>query len=62
MSYCDGLCPNLNERTHKCKLTGEKLTQLTGWWGTTHEHRGFCEYDEQDNKRLEGMRNENKEN
>lgn len=46
MSYCDGLCPNLNERTHKCKLTGEKLVRLKGWWGTTHEHRGFCERDE----------------
>lgn len=55
MSYCDGLCPNLNERTHKCKLTDEKLITLTGWWGTTHEHRGFCERDEKNKAKCEDL-------
>lgn len=56
MSYCDGLCPHLNDRAHKCKLTGEKLTTLTGWWGTTHEHRGFCERDEEDVERSKDLK------
>lgn len=53
MSYCDGDCPNLNDRAHKCELTGEKLTQLKSWWGTTHEHRGFCEYEKANIERAE---------
>lgn len=54
MSYCDGLCPDLDERTHKCRLTGEKLAVLKGWWGTTHEHGGFCERDE-NKERVENL-------
>ena len=23
--YCDGQCKNLDEKKHKCKLTGERL-------------------------------------
>lgn len=46
MSYCDGMCPHLNEKAHKCNLTGAKLVYLKGWWGTTHEHMGFCRCDE----------------
>lgn len=45
MSYCNGLCKYLNERRHICELTKEKLSYIKGWWGTTHEHRGFCEED-----------------
>lgn len=43
--YCDGRCQYLNEREHKCELTGEKLTYMkqTGSISfSVHEHRGFC--------------------
>lgn len=43
--YCDGRCQYLNERKHKCELTGEKLTYMkqTGSISfSVHEHRGFC--------------------
>lgn len=46
MSYCNGNCPHLNEKAHKCSLTGKKLGYKKGWWGTTYEHRGFCENEE----------------
>ena len=61
MSYCDGLCPHLNDRTHTCKLTKKKLIQLKGWWGTTHEHTGFCEHDKQNRERINRMLNERKQ-
>lgn len=47
--YCDGRCQYLNERKHKCELTGEKLTYMkqTGSISfSVHEHRGFCKGDE----------------
>lgn len=43
--YCDGRCQYLNEREHKCELTGEKLTYMkqTGSISfSVHEHRGVC--------------------
>lgn len=43
--YCDGRCQYLNERKHKCELTGEKLTYMkqTGSISfSVHEHRGVC--------------------
>lgn len=43
--YCDGRCQYLNERKHKCELTGEKLTYIkqTGSISfSVHEHRGVC--------------------
>lgn len=46
---CDGRCQYLNERKHKCELTGEKLTYMkqTGSISfSVHEHRGFCKGDE----------------
>lgn len=46
--YCDGTCKYLNERKHKCELTGEKLSYMkqTGSLSfTVHEHRGFCKED-----------------
>nr|DAH78428.1 MAG TPA: hypothetical protein [Caudoviricetes sp.] len=46
--YCDGMCKYLNERKHKCELTGEKLTYMnqTGSLSfAVHEHRGFCKED-----------------
>lgn len=48
MSCCNGLCKYLDERKHKCELTGEKLAYVKGWWGTTHEHRGFLDCDKED--------------
>ena len=46
---CNGRCQYLNERKHKCELTGEKLTYMkqTGSISfSVHEHRGFCKGDE----------------
>lgn len=46
--YCNGTCRYLNERKHKCELTGEALTYIrqTGSASyTVHEHIGFCEED-----------------
>lgn len=51
MGYCNGLCPYLDNEKHKCRQTGEKLGYIKGWWGTTHEHRGFCERDEENVER-----------
>lgn len=53
MSYCNGLCEHLNERRHKCELTGEKLSYIKGWWGITHEHKGNldCDKNEDTDKR-----------
>ena len=48
MSYCNGLCEHLDERKHKCKLTGEKLSYVNGWWGIAHEHQGFLDCDKDD--------------
>lgn len=48
MSYCDGNCEYLNDKKHKCELTGEKLTvfKQRGFISfTAHEHSGFCEKD-----------------
>lgn len=47
MSYCNGKCEHLNEKKHKCELTGERLTVMKcgGIAYTVHEHRGFCEKD-----------------
>lgn len=53
MSYCEGTCKHLNERKHKCELTGEKLTYMKQSCGieySVHEHRGFCEKDKEDTK------------
>jgi hypothetical protein len=54
MSYCDGTCKYLNERKHKCELTGEKLTYIKYSSAVikclVHEHRGFCEKDKEDTK------------
>lgn len=33
--YCDGRCQYLNERKHKCELTGSISFSV-------HEHRGVC--------------------
>lgn len=47
--YCDGRCQYLNERKHKCELTGEKLTYMkqTGSISfSVHEHIGVCKGDE----------------
>ena len=56
MSYCNGDCEYLNEKKHKCELTGEKLTFMK-YSGdisySVHEHRGFCEK-EKDNEDWSG--------
>lgn len=46
--YCNGTCKYLNERKHKCELTGKKLSYMkqTGSLSfTVHEHRGICKGD-----------------
>lgn len=46
--YCNGTCKYLNERKHKCELTGQKLSYMkqTGSLSfTVHEHRGICKGD-----------------
>ncbi|MGN0352408.1 MAG: hypothetical protein ACI4ES_12215 [Roseburia sp.] len=50
MSYCNGNCEHLNEKKHKCELTGEKLTVMKYRGAisyTAHEHRGFCDKDKE---------------
>ena len=48
--YCDGQCKNLDEKKHKCNLTGEKLSYMryggrkTGF--IVHEQNGVCAQDE----------------
>lgn len=48
--YCDGQCKNLDEKKHKCKLTGEKLSYVRygkkGAEFIVHEHNGVCVQDE----------------
>lgn len=51
MSYCNGNCEHLNEKKHKCELTGEKLTVMKYRGAisyTAHEHVGFCEKDKEE--------------
>ena len=46
--YCNGKCKYLNERKHKCELTGEKLSYMkqTGSLSfAVHEHKGLCKGD-----------------
>jgi hypothetical protein len=48
MSYCDGNCKHLNDKKHKCELTGEKLTFMKYKGAVSfsvNEHRGFCKFD-----------------
>ena len=45
MVYCNGLCPYLNSKKHRCEQTGERLGYIKGWWGTTYEHHGFADCD-----------------
>lgn len=47
MGYCNGFCPYLDNEKHKCRQTGEKLGYIKGWWGTTHEHYGFKDCDDE---------------
>lgn len=54
MGYCNGLCPHLDSEKHKCQKTGKKLGYIKGWWGTTHEHHGF---ENCDNEGLKNGRN-----
>lgn len=42
MGYCDGLCPYLDSKKHRCEQTGERLGYIKGWWGTTYEHHRFA--------------------
>lgn len=48
--YCNGQCVNLDEKKHKCNLTGEKLSYVrygsrkTGF--IVHEHSGVCAQNE----------------
>lgn len=54
MSYCNGVCEHLNEKKHKCELTGEKLTYMKVKGSisyTVHEHVGFCEKDGEDHEK-----------
>lgn len=46
--YCDGQCKNLDEKKHKCKFTGEKLSYVryAGLGFVVHEHSGICVQDE----------------
>lgn len=51
--YCNGTCKYLNERKHKCELTGEKLSYMkqTGSLSfTVHEHRGICKGDRENGR------------
>lgn len=51
--YCDGTCKYLNERKHKCELTGEKLSYMkqTGSLSfAVHEHKGICKGDRKHEK------------
>lgn len=48
MSYCNGNCKYLNQKKHKCELTGEKLIYMkwkNGIEFIAHEHLGFCKED-----------------
>lgn len=51
--YCNGTCNYLNERKHKCELTGEKLSYMkqTGSLSfAVHEHRGVCKGDRENGR------------
>ena len=53
--YCNGTCKYLNERKHKCELTGEKLSYMkqTGSLSfTVHEHRGICKGDRKNGRQI----------
>lgn len=46
--YCNGTCKYLNERKHKCELTGEKLSHMKQAGSLSfavHEHREICKFD-----------------
>lgn len=53
--YCNGQCKYLNEKKHKCDLTGKKLAYMRygkrGSGFIVHEHDGICEHNKQINKR-----------
>ena len=52
---CNGTCKYLNERKHKCELTGEKLSYMkqTGSLSfTVHEHRGICKGDRDNGRQI----------
>lgn len=51
--YCNGTCKYLNERKHKCELTGEKLSymkQAGSLSFAVHEHRGTCKGDKENGR------------
>lgn len=53
--YCNGTCQYLNERKHKCELTGEKLSYMkqTGSLSfAVHDHRGICKGDRENGKKI----------
>ncbi len=55
--YCNGTCKYLNERKHKCELTGEKLSymkQAGSLSFTVHEHREICKFDNHELLESEG--------
>lgn len=53
MSYCNRSCQYLDEKKHKCILTGEKLTRMK-YSGAiefeVYEHKGFCKEDGENNE------------
>lgn len=57
MSYCDGLCKNLEERKHKCTKYNKKLGYVKykskSYSYTTHEQCTECAEDEA-NSQVEG--------
>ena len=51
--YCNGTCKYLNERKHKCELTGEKLSYMKQSGSLSfavHEHRGICKGDRENGR------------
>lgn len=58
--YCNGTCKYLNERKHKCELTGEKLSYMkqTGSLSfAVHEHRGICKVDREHERQMKARNN-----
>ena len=48
--YCNETCKYLNERKHKCELTGERLSHMkpTGSLSfVVYEHKGICKWGRQ---------------
>ena len=45
MAYCDGTCEHLNCKKHICKKTGENLSYCKTTFGVIHEHNGYLECD-----------------